>query len=97
MTDESKMVEQITEGERLLMKQLTVGERLSKTKFNTDKLGVAKLTFDIVKMCLDLLEKYWAEVLAYHRELNLYKNELADEEYFVEDMFLDYENQYTGC
>lgn len=78
----------------LLTQQRSYAARFEKFIANTEKLGVANLTFDVIKARLELLEKYWCQALEGHKTLNLYTVEFADEDYFVNDMFSDFENHY---
>lgn len=91
----SKSENQEMIAKQLLSKQIASGTRVEKFISNTEKLGLNNITYDIVNTRLDLLERYWAEMLITNTKLHSHSAELADDEYFTADKFSDYENAYV--
>ena len=79
----------------LIQEQVATGKRIVNFNVNTEKLDEAALTFNVVQTRLTLLEKYWSETLQRHLKLQAYETENADDDYFANDMFTEYETAYS--
>ena len=79
----------------LLALQLSAGELISNFSKNTEKIGAANLTIDVLSNRLSLLETYWKSYLDRHLSLSAERESLKQEQYFTKDIFSEIEVTYV--